>query len=452
LWGCFPAPPEAPGGLKAEDFKLISLNGFDPVDNAADKNDYAWSMEYFQPDGSDQGYVYVGTGNDMKGGMTEGLKSFLNDATLFAAPRAYPPEIRRYRPDIFRVAWETVFDIRQVEIEPNFTTMGFRYMKAYRARSDGINYLYAATMGREANVWRSKTGDPNSWSRVWTAADAGAVRWMEVHNGDLYLALTNDSLQGEHVGKIWATDGAQFWPVIEDGFGNPENEGVQSLVSYNGWLYAGTSNLKAGFEIWKLAGPDANEGPIRIVANGGPSAKNQWACSPCVFQGKLYWGALLTFMTAMMELFPGGDMIRIDPNDQWETVVGAGSVAGISSGFGDRFNTYIWSLAVHDGWLYAGTFDQLGTLRDIPAQMLEFIKAFLMRGRTAGPIELLGHAGADLYKTQDGLTWYPVTLDGFGNVGNYGFRTLMSVGQDLYVGTANPSDGLEVWKATSTGD
>ena len=59
-----PLPPDG-GGLKAEDFELISLNGFDPEDNSADINDYAWSMEHFEPDGDAPAYVYVGTGNDM---------------------------------------------------------------------------------------------------------------------------------------------------------------------------------------------------------------------------------------------------------------------------------------------------------------------------------------------------------------------------------------------------
>ena len=39
-------------------------------------------------------------------------------------------------------------------------------------------------------------------------------------------------------------------------------------------------------------------------------------------------------------------------------------------------------------------------------------------------------------------------LDGLGDVGNYGFRTMESVGNDLYVGTTNPFDGLEIWRGS----
>jgi hypothetical protein len=447
-----PPPPEDTGGFKAEDFQKISLNGFDPVDNAVDKNDYAWSMEYFQADGNNPGYVYVGTGNDMMGTMREGV-SGIASGHEFAEGTVRPPEIRRYRPDIDRLTWQRVFDIRQVEPADYYSTVGFRYMKAYRAKSDGVNYLYAATLGHTANLWRTSTGEPNSWSIAWTTGSVGSIRWMEVHNGILYMALTNDALEGEHVGKIWATDGNQFWPVMEDGFGNPENRGIQSLISYNGWLYAGTSNIATGYEIWKLAGPDANDGPIRVVANGGPSGDDHWACSPCIFQGKLYYGSLILMMDTMLRGFPGGaTIIRIDENDQWETVVGPDSLSGYSSGFNRRLNAYIWSMGVHDGWLYAGTFDLLSPFTGMLEDPIGFIKSMMPRGKNANVIDFMGHSGADLYKTQDGVTWYPVTLEGFGNVGNYGFRTLMSVGSDFYVGTANASDGLEVWKATSTGN
>ncbi|MBN2560997.1 MAG: hypothetical protein JXQ75_08715 [Phycisphaerae bacterium] len=57
---------------------------------------------------------------------------------------------------------------------------------------------------------------------------------------------------------------------------------------------------------------------------------------------------------------------------------------------------------------------------------------------------------AELYKTQDGVTWHPVTLDGLGDVGNYGFRTMVSADGRFYVGTANPYDGLEIWCGRSS--
>ena len=77
------------------------------------------------------------------------------------------------------------------------------------------------------------------------------------------------------------------------------------------------------------------------------------------------------------------------------------------------------------------------------------IEALSRRSRTANIVEQWFNAGADLYKTQDGVHWHPVTLTGFGDVGNYGLRTMKSVEDYLYVGTANPFDGLEVWRGRS---
>ena len=54
------------------------------------------------------------------------------------------------------------------------------------------------------------------------------------------------------------------------------------------------------------------------------------------------------------------------------------------------------------------------------------------------------YIGADLWKTEDGIFWEPVTLNGFDNPNNYGFRTMVE--GSLYVGTANPFQGCEVWQ------
>ena len=35
-------------------------------------------------------------------------------------------------------------------------------------------------------------------------------------------------------------------------------------------------------------------------------------------------------------------------------------------------------------------------------------------------------------------------------LGNYGIRTMESVGEFLYIGTANPFDGLEIWRGRSS--
>jgi hypothetical protein len=146
--------------------------------------------------------------------------------------------------------------------------------------------------------------------------------------------------------------------------------------------------------------------------------------------------------------FKGADIIRINPDDTWETIVGHGSIGGVESGFGHWPNTYIWSMTVHEGWLYTATYDQVSPFFNVLENLDKVIKA-LVQQRSANLVERLWRAGSDLYKTRDGETWYAITLNGFDDVGNYGFRTMESVGDYLYIGTSNPFDGLEIWRGQS---
>ena len=450
LWlACAPSIPEGVGGLEAGDFELISINGFETADNAVDMNDYAWSMAYFKPDNAQTGHVYVGTGNDMIGLMYQGVTAMIGMGEL-GDVSARPPEIRRYRPDLGDTHWERVFDYREVETNPNFETIGFRYLKTYRAQADGINYLYAGTMGRVAAIWRTSTGEPGSWEQVWSSETEGSVRMMAEHKGLLYLALANEIPGTEQIGKIYATDGQDIWPIIEDSFGNPENTGVMSLISFNNWLYAGTANKTTGYEIFKLEGPDGQTTPVKILDHGGPSSVNQSAITVCTYKNKLYVGNMIDPMANIFSGFKAADIIRIDENDQWETVVGPGSISGFNSGFQHWPNTYIWAMTVHEDWLYASSYDQVSAFFNMLDNTDKLILALFNRqAKDANIFEILATAGADLYKTQDGTTWYPVTLTGFGDVGNYGLRTLVSTGDELYAGTTNPFDGLEIWVGRS---
>jgi hypothetical protein len=336
--------------------------------------------------------------------------------------------------------------------------VGFRCLASYRAASDGSLYLYAGTMGMDATIWRTASGEAGTWEVAHSFGQPGSVRWMTEHNGILYLAWTNEIIPiGEQVGQIWATDGEDFWPVMEDGFGNPKNQGVMCLASCYGWLYAGTGNPDQGYEVWKLVGPEGEAGPvIRVVAHGGPSKRNESAHTSCVFQDKLYFGSASTPSSNVLKGFKAADIIRINEDDTWEVIVGPDSLSGYDSGFGHWPNAYIWWMAEHDGWFYASTYDQISgffnTLENMDKFLAAVMEGLLGQKREANIIEAVFNAGADLYKTQDGVNWFPVTVDGLGDVGNYGFRVMRSVGSEFYIGTTNPFDGLEVWRGNSAAE
>ena len=156
------------------------------------------------------------------------------------------------------------------------------------------------------------------------------------------------------------------------------------------------------------------------------------------------------------------------------------TASGYPSGFGNISNAYCWQLQPFGNQLYLGTFswsvlippflpllpdilqillpmlgrtgaDNIDLGREELAEMkgilkkpnvrklLEYLACFVMK---------LGYRvfGFDLWKTQDGVHWEAVSLNGLGNPYNYGIRMLfVSEEEKLYLGTANPFQGCEVW-------
>ncbi len=477
--------PQCIGGFQADDFVLVSERGFDAADNHIDKNHYAWAMKYFQADGDADGYVYVGTGNNIAGLIGYYMDVLINGGDILDSP-VRPPEIRRYRPDLGPTNWEKVFDYRDVECggclpqddtgDEEFLTTGFRFMTTLTAADNDKNgatystYIYAASQGLDSVLWRSKTGDYGDWEDVHHTLDSAppgqngsSIRWIEEHDGRIYLAIAWDTYEDEPpAGEIWVSDdGLSFAPLMTDGFGNPNNRGVQFVISYNGWLYAGTKNDIEGFEIWKLEGPDKQAAPIKVVDAGGPSPRNEIAGTPIIFNGELYVGSIIFFgfNPQQMNGFKGCDIIRIDTDDNWETVVGPNSTSGYGSGFNHFTNAYLWWMEEHDGWLYAGTWDQ-GYVISLMLDNIELLPDLFPQGKEGlfggyeydqfASLMRLTKAGADIFKTQDGDNWFPVTLEGMDNIYNYGWRSMESTPDgELFVGSANPVTGLEVYRATT---
>jgi hypothetical protein len=332
-------------------------------------------------------------------------------------------------------------------------------MATYRAQNDNVAYLYAGTFGLEPSLWRSPTGDPSTWERVWTNPTPGSIRSLALHDDLLYIAVTHELAAERPPGEIYATDGTKVWLVDGDGFGNPANIGVYALASFDGWLHAGTMNIAEGYEVWKLAGPDDTAEPIRVIANGGPSRTNQAVSTMLVFQEHLYVAALsfAWINTGHGSTLAGGDMVRIDANGDVETVVGPDATGGVGSGFGKCTNIYLWSLAEHDGKLYCGTWDWASLLPASTAFLPLFSETPL--GLLLRPIfrpiflpnlyDLLTRNGGELYCSSDGLHWDLIFFDGLGDPDNYGVRTMVSAQDRLFLGMANIFDGLQIWRSSA---
>lgn len=129
-----------------------------------------------------------------------------------------------------------------------------------------------------------------------------------------------------------------------------------------GRLYAGTANVKTGFEVWKFEGP-GGQGPVRVIANGATGQKNMAVSSLCAFRDALYLGAMIVggarFRGALDILFGkrlfgplaalfdmGGDLYRSTDGKRWAPV--------FTNGMGDPYNFGVRNMVSLDGWLYLG--------------------------------------------------------------------------------------------------
>jgi hypothetical protein len=434
-------------------FQRVAQPGFD-ADGQARLADSAWSMRYFKADGAGTGYVYVGTDNNIIGLSLSALK-----------PRSQgplpvePPQIRRYRPDLGPDTWEVVFDYKDHE-QPPYLNEGFRSMVAYKAQNDGVTYLYAGTMADHSpTIWRSATGDPGNWDLVFTfpqdEAKIGSVRGMVVHDdGLLYVSTTprGDILPGG-IGTIWSTDGSTFTPVVTDGFGSPDNQGIAKLASYNGCLYAGTYNAHHGFEVWKLRCTDSPDAPPQqVMSSGAGHLYNETVLSMHVFHEQLYIGTgiPLGFNPETRHGPHGCEMFRLSQDDSFELLVGPQKQAptsGYGPGYGWYLNVYCWYMHVHEDQLYLGTWDMSRTIEWLGQDVEQVALPFrpLLNYLVARPQDWGSPVGGDLYRTSDGVHWEPVFVDGLGNPDNHGIRTMETTDMGLFVGTENPFTRLEVW-------
>lgn len=210
------------------------------------------------------------------------------------------------------------------------------------------------------------------------------------------------------------------------------------------------------------ANPDVLTGGdwTQVVKEGAGDSRNYWGASMEVLNDHLYVGSisLPIFDGNLAQTFKGFELIRVGKDDNWELVIGsypefAGipnsttpergiPISGLPAGFGAPLNFYCWSLEEHDGVLYLGTLDLSALLASLPADLLA--ETFgLPEEQMAQMQEMVApFAAADLWKTSDGITWEPVSLDGFNNPQNYGFRTMVS--GSLYVGTAKPLCGARL--------
>jgi hypothetical protein len=494
------APRSLPGECWSPQLSRIASNGIGSSSDAW-QNSYPWSMSMFRGD------LYVGTGRvgctssvmslmsgpmaggagvPLPGGLVPGNTPQAPPVSSFVSPDgASVTDLARYtdfnaasRAEIWRLhcgAWTRVWQAPLIDSylsgAPTGSAaaiLGLRGM-AVLTDADGERALYAAAGGfsfalRQPLLVRSTDG--LTWTPCYAPPEMGREsRAIFAHHGRLYVGVGPAEIGSSVRPGIWATDDASDmtgWSKVMD-FPtlDPTNNNVLSFAALHGRLYAGTSN-RSGFQVWRstVRDPTSNGDWTKIVTGGAGSTANEWAGTMKVFNGAVYVGSMHVPGVAGSTELKGFDLIRIWPTDSWQLVIGTPRVAetpagvrmvtpvsGKPSGMGNPLNLYCWSMAVHGGRLYLGTFDLTSMLKFADPSGAQ-IGAML--GMTPEQVQALyAGAGADLYRSWDGRTWDTVTLTGFGDQYCYGFRNMVAVPFRLYFGLSNPFYGCQVWRLNS---
>ena len=352
--------------------------------------------------------------------------------------------------------------------------IGYRNMVVFRGKSDSAPALYVTTMSwteaPAACFLRSADGvtfHPVSAPGLKDLI-ASSFRSVAEFNGHLYTSPAGEgtAFYAARLPVVIETDDPVrgVWrPVSIPGFGDAGNTLITELAVFNGFLYAGTVNPERGLQIWKTR---AHGNPpyrwTKVLSLGAYRGKlNEGVLSFGVFRGALYVGTHIAMggHDRKYEVGPAAaELIRLWPDDEWDLIAGtprwtpAGykyPLSKMGPGFNDPFNTYIWCLHEYHGWLYAGTFNSSVFLPYVEASRIP--AGVQDKIRRAGMDAVMREAGCDLWRSQDGEQWDPVTHNGFDNAFNYGVRNLVSSPSGLYIGTTNPF-GPQVASNIGTGE
>lgn len=464
--------------------KITPVNGFDAFDpDNAMQNNYAWSMTELD------GYLYVGTARNIP------YSIFSNEVLgNIPIPEELTPENPVMAGEIWRYPLNGCGNWERVYRTPEYlVNLGFRFMITYTT-PQGETAIYAGALTLTPNLFMLKSTDGVNWHLLENDIEGFSTRYMVEHRGKLYMGAL--PLMGQAGIQLFSSfdpeqDG---WEVVDVNGAPGKNPrgNVDLLLSYNNHLYVGTGR-STGFELWRTLGAEPELDRWKLVVDqGAGDARNEHPWALAVFKDYIYIGTAIE--AAVLSLNPdqyivppkGFDVIRVDKFDNWELVVGGDPVvptqpvtgtrgqalSGYSSGFGNVSNAYCWQLATQGGELFLGTFSWSVLIPPFLPLLPEIIAA-LSGGITpptppvagqmrnsgscsgkllqiiADVIRILGWwtLGFDLWKTRDGINWVPVSLNGLGNPHNYGVRMLyLASNGSLYLGTANPFDGLEVWE------
>jgi hypothetical protein len=151
---------------------------------------------------------------------------------------------------------------------------------------NGLIYAGATNQVSGAQIWRSYTGDNNTWTQVAPAVpgtDPASVTGLAVFDGALYAAVESDA-----PAQIWCSCGGAWTTVMSDGFGNSNTTSTGGIAEFKGYLYVGAGNAVNGAQLWRTDNPDDETSWLQAISPGFGDPNNQKVETVFVFQNQLY--------------------------------------------------------------------------------------------------------------------------------------------------------------------
>ena len=433
--------------LSREDFTMVSQQGFGDRQNG-----WAWGMAWYK------GKLYVGTNRAYHCLETRSLN--IAFPMLFDYPADDPdvecipdPDDLPLRAEIWcwtpeTDTWKRVYqspdDLEIPESPGKYVArdVGFRGLYVHR-EANGTDALYMSGVSSECihpkispgRILRTIDGTnfeeiPRDPGTFLGDLDKGSVRGMVSYKKKLFVVVGGIHGHGYVIESADPAQGNDSFRMI-----TPPEFKVMEIATFNGFLYLGL-HVKEGYSVVKT---DATGEPpyefIPVVTDGGFKKyfPNKEAISMHEFNGRLYVGT-----NGMGTWQPAAELIRINPDDTWDLVVGQPRatpegwkypLSGLKQGFGWFLNAHMWRMEEFDDRLYVGTFDASTVWKDTWWGQL-----------------VAKHMGFDLYSTSDGVYFSKIDDQGFQDKFNFGVRTLQATPYGLFLGTANYYYGLQIWR------
>ncbi|MCX5849253.1 MAG: hypothetical protein NTW65_07365 [Deltaproteobacteria bacterium] len=368
---------------------------------------------------------------------------------------------------VLRILGDT--DPQSIAIEEVYRVSGTTSLRPIAVH---VGKLY---IGANNNIFELSDIEANSWTQIAADSDFGgiiaegkkAMLWQFISfNNYLYVSLYEDV----------------------------DTKIPQTADNGGAWLFKGRYDANLSHWVWTPIIADQSKFPNAPYPKGMGNRFNT-TFSFASFKNYLYVGTLMTFApllsnpSFLMENRIPPQIYRFSKTDVGEMVIGDTTGTTKSTIFTSRIgnygagffqpsvlqtlsidstirdanfslNQYLWWLAEYNGKLYAGTFDIRVFMKYMTRANLEFLgiiatgddDAWQTAQTLLQAVDTYNDnpAGCDVYYTSDGINWSPLTRDGFGDEFNYGARIFLPTADMLYIGTANPFYGAQVYALKDT--